>query len=102
LSVSSHLENENEQTKAKAAAERRTQEERCTAASRKQKKERESRLARTYMEGDEMGENALIHRQCDVDLCERDLGRELGECGDVRDLAEELGGDDSTCEAEEH
>ncbi|KAJ7342726.1 hypothetical protein DFH08DRAFT_811068 [Mycena albidolilacea] len=102
LSVSSHLENENEQTKAKAVAERRAQEGRCAAASRKQKKERESRLARIYMEGDEMGENALIHGQHNINLCEGYLSRELGERGDVHELAKELGRDDRACEAEEH
>jgi hypothetical protein len=48
------------------------------------------------------GENALIHRRGHIDLCEGDLGRELGERGDVNELAEELGRDDSTREAEEH
>jgi hypothetical protein len=48
------------------------------------------------------GENALIHRRRHIDLCEGHLGRELGERRDVHELAEELGRDDRTREAEEH
>jgi hypothetical protein len=49
-----------------------------------------------------MGENALIHRRGHINLCEGDLGRKLGEHGDMHELAEELGRDDCACEAEEH